>query len=103
MAYYGKGVVGVDTLRRTTFKEFDLGVTEKMNADMEAAYGVASGSVSAGACSLDASGTIAAGTGYVADAAFAASEYGFVRKADVDQTVLSFYGISANAAAAAVA
>ncbi len=102
MPYYGKGVVGVDTLRRTTFKEFDLAVTEKMNADMEAAYGVASGTISAGACGLDAAGTIAAGTGYIADAAFASGEYGFVRKADTDQVVIPFYGMSANGGDAAV-
>lgn len=81
---YGKGLVGVDTARRTTFKEFPLGTQERMEGNRVAVYGTAASAVTTGACALTiATGAIATGTGWTADGAFAAGEYGWVYKTDV--------------------
>ena len=82
MAYYGKGLAGVDTDRRTTFKEFELGSVERLNADKVGVYGYCSAGIAAGTVGITLStGAIASGSGYTAGAAFAAGEYGWVYKA----------------------
>lgn len=109
MATYAKSMVGADTLRRTTYKEFPLGTTEFGEGNKAMVYGQAAVAVSAGACDIDlGSGVISSGSGYTADAGFAPLEYGWVHApylkgvAGADQTVIPFYGVSANGGDAAV-
>lgn len=84
MAYYGKGLVGVDTDRRTTFKEFELGTVERLNADKVGVYGYAAAAASGTVGITISTGAIDdAGTGYTAGVAFAAGEFGWVYKADL--------------------
>lgn len=84
MATYAKSTVGADSLRRTTFKEFKLGTVERGEGNKAMIYGSAAAAVAAGACTINLStGAIGSGTGYTADAAFAAGEYGWVTVADI--------------------
>lgn len=85
MATYAKNTVGADSLRRTTYKEFPLATVERGEGNKVMVYGVCAAGAATGACGIDlATGAITdAGTGYVADAVFAAGEYGWVVKADL--------------------
>jgi hypothetical protein len=79
---YAKDTVGADTARRTDIKEFVLGSSELGEGNKLMVYGRAAAAVPAGACTINlTTGVIATGTGYSAEIAFAAGEYGWVHKA----------------------
>jgi len=78
---HATNLIGVNYARRTIDPEFALGTPSLDNANQTWVYGVASGAVATGTCTLSAAFVItdAAGT-YTADTAFADGEYGWVRK-----------------------
>lgn len=74
-------LIGVNTARRTTDKEFKLGTVVIGDDGNSWNYGQASEAVATGTCTLNASTfaiTDAAGS-HTADTAFASGEYGWVR------------------------
>jgi hypothetical protein len=82
MAFSANGLVGANTSRRTQTKEYALGSPLIGNDNNSYVYVQATGAIAAAAaCSVN--GAFAATTGagnYTADAAFAAGDYGWVRK-----------------------
>lgn len=80
MATYAKNTVGADTLRRTTYKEFKLGTTERFENNKVAIYVVATEAVAVGTCTVNSTTFAVTDTGglFTADAAFATGEYGWV-------------------------
>lgn len=84
MATYAKNLVGADTLRRTTYKEFPLGTVEYAAGNKKLIYVVASGSVAVGTCTVADTTFVCTDTGgdWTADAVFASGEYGWVWKVD---------------------
>lgn len=76
---YAKNTVGADLTRRTTFKEFKLGTTERFEGNKIGIYVLASESVS-GTCTVNSSTFALTDTGgvFTASAAFASGEYGWV-------------------------
>jgi hypothetical protein len=78
---YAKGIVGADLSRRTTYKEFPLGTTERFAGNKVGIYVLASEAVT-GTCTVNASTsalTDAAGL-FTAAAPFASGEYGWVTR-----------------------
>jgi len=77
---YAKNTIGADLTRRTTFKEFKLGTTERMENNLVAIYVLASEAVASGTCTVNSSTFALTDTGglFTASAAFASGEYGWV-------------------------
>ena len=76
---YAKNTVGADLTRRTTYKEFPLGTTERFEGNKVGIYVLASEAVS-GTCTVNGSTFALTDTGglFTASAAFASGEYGWV-------------------------
>lgn len=74
-------LVGANTDRRTTTKEFALGTPAIAVGNKTYVYVLASEAVATGTCTVDANFALtdAAGT-YTADVAFASGDYGWVTK-----------------------
>ena len=65
---------------RTTTAQVALGTPNLGNKNDTWVYVYAPAAVSVGACAVDSSFNVGAGSGYTADTAFAALDYGWVRK-----------------------
>lgn len=76
---YAKNTVGADLTRRTTYKEFPLGTTERFEGNKVGIYVLASEAVT-GTCTVNGSTFALTDTGglFTASAAFASGEYGWV-------------------------
>jgi len=82
MAFDRAGLVGANTARRTTEKEFNLG-TPLISAENTTYVYVRATAAIAAAAVVTVTGGFTASTGagnYTAEQAFAANEYGWVRK-----------------------
>jgi serine protease inhibitor len=82
MPFSSTGLVGANTARRTTVKEYALGTPLIGNDNNTYVYVQAGGAIAAAATAV-VSGAFAATSGagnYTADTAFANGEYGWVRK-----------------------
>ena len=74
-------MAGANFARRTTTKEFSLGTAQIDDANRTWVYVQASEVVATGTCTVSASFVLTDAAGsYTADVAFAANEYGWVRK-----------------------
>lgn len=82
MAFSSTGLVGANSARRTTEKEFNLGTPMITPENTTYIYVRATAPVAAAAVVTASGGfTIATGAGaYTAEQAFATNEYGWVRK-----------------------
>ncbi len=74
--------VGINFNRRTTAPDYALGETAKGTNNTVWIYGQASGAVSVGPCTVNATTFLITDTSgtYTADTAFADGEYGWVRQ-----------------------
>lgn len=79
---YAKGIAGADLLRRTTYPEFKLGTTERFADNLLGVYVRASEAVATGTCTVNSTTFALTDTGglFTSDAAFAAGEYGWVKR-----------------------
>jgi hypothetical protein len=79
---YAKGIAGADLTRRTTFKEFPLGTTERFEGNKLGIYVLASEAVATGTCTVNSTTFALTDTGglFTATAAFASGEYGWVHR-----------------------
>lgn len=74
-------MVGAAAARRTTDREFKLGTAQIDDSNRTWVYVQASGAVPTGACTVTGAFVVNSTAGnYTADTAFAAGEYGWVRK-----------------------
>lgn len=75
-------MIGANPSRRTTTKEYKLGTAQVDDSNRTWVYVQASGAIAAAATVIvDANFSASSGAGsYTADTAFAANEYGWVRK-----------------------
>ena len=74
-------MVGAQAARRTTNREFKLGTVQLDDSNQTWVYVQASGAVPTGACTVTGAFAVNSTAGsYTADTAFAAGEYGWVRK-----------------------
>jgi len=85
MAFAIDGKVGISLEKRTTAPEHALGTTVLADSNKGYVYVQANGAIAAAAAAaVDASFNATSGAGnYTADTAFAANEYGFIRKTAV--------------------
>ena len=74
-------MVGAAAARRTTTREFKLGTAQLDDSNQTWVYVQASEAVATGTCTVSAAFALTDAAGnYTADTAFAAGEYGWVRK-----------------------
>ena len=74
-------MVGAQAARRTTNREFKLGTVQLDDSNQTWVYVRASEAVATGTCTVSAAFALTDAAGsYTADTAFAAGEYGWVRK-----------------------
>ena len=74
-------MVGPQASRRTSTREFTLGTAQIDDSNRTWVYVQASEAVATGTCTVSAAFALTDAAGnYTADAAFAAGEYGWVRK-----------------------
>lgn len=74
-------MVGAAAARRTTDREFKLGTTQLDDSNQTWVYVRASEAVAIGTCTVSGAFALTDAAGnYTADTAFAAGEYGWVRK-----------------------
>ena len=74
-------MVGAQAARRTTNREFKLGTVQLDDSNQTWVYVQASEAVATGTCTVSAAFALTEAAGsYTADTAFAAGEYGWVRK-----------------------
>lgn len=74
-------MVGAAAARRTTDREFRLGTAQLDDSNQTWVYVRASEAVATGTCTVSAAFALTDAAGnYTADTAFAAGEYGWVRK-----------------------
>ena len=74
-------MVGAQAARRTTNREFKLGTVQLDDSNQTWVYVQASEAVATGTCTVSAAFALTDAAGnYTADTAFAAGEYGWVRK-----------------------
>lgn len=74
-------MAGANVARRTTTKEFTLGTAQIDDQNRTWVYVQASEVVATGTCTVSGTFTLTDAAGsYTADVAFAANEYGWVRK-----------------------
>jgi hypothetical protein len=78
MAYPTDGKIGLDFERRTTTAEHTLGTTARASGNRKYIYGISSGTVAIGTCTLTGTTITDTAGSHTADTAFAASEYGWV-------------------------
>ena len=82
MAFSNTGLVGANTDRRTSTREYQLGTPLIGNDNNSYVYVQATGAIAAAAtCAVNGAFVATSGAGnYTAGAAFAAGEFGWVRK-----------------------
>ena len=74
-------MVGAQAARRTTNREFKLGTVQLDDSNQTWVYVQASEAVATGTCTVSAAFALTDAAGnYTAETAFAAGEYGWVRK-----------------------
>ncbi len=78
---FGIPMVGAAAARRTPNREFKLGTVQLDDSNQTWVYVQASEAVATGTCTVSAAFALTDAAGnYTADTAFAAGEYGWVRK-----------------------
>jgi hypothetical protein len=79
------GAAGANFNRRTTEKEYQLGITARGTNNTAWVYVQANGTVATGTCTVDSAFQLTDAAGdYTADTAFADDEYGWVRLTALD-------------------